>query len=400
MAPHHPRQLHANVLDIASRQQALNYAPGDAYSYTNTGYNLLAILVGRVAGQSLAEFTHDRIFVPLGMSSTQWRDDFHRIVPNRAIAYSQAGGTVRELMPFENAHGNGGLLTTVGDLLRWDANFTAMKVGGPALIRAELQQGRLNDGRTIAYAAGLEALTHKGLREVSHSGSTAGYQAWLGRYPDQALSVAVLCNTTASSPTAMGHAVADIYLGGLLHTDPLPPAVAVDPATLKADAGLYVSDRDHSVMRLDYSNGHLQIGGGTVLRPLSPSSFANESNLLTYEFVAGATGKAPRFRVMDPFGGRFYEKVEPADPTRADLEPLIGEYVSDEAEVTFKITLEQDRLVLHRRPDTSIPLTPTYRDAFSSSAGSVRFLRDAAGHVTEMSIGEDRMWDLRLRRVK
>ena len=73
--------------------------------------------------------------------------------------------------------------------------------------------------------------------------------------------------------------------------------------------------------------------------------------------------------------------------------------MSDEAEVTFKVTVEQGKLFLHRRPDTVLLLTPTYRDAFNSTAGSVRFLRDATSRVTEMSIGEDRMWDLRLRKV-
>ena len=79
---------------------------------------------------------------------------------------------------------------------------------------------------------------------------------------------------------------------------------------------------------------------------------------------------------------------------------MTGEYTSDEAEVTLRVSLEQDRLVIHRRPDSKIELTPTYRDGFSSSLGSVRFIRDATGRAIEMSIGEQRVWDLRLRRVR
>ncbi len=115
------------VLEIASQQKSLNYKPGDDWSYTNTGYNLLAILVQRVSGKSLARFTHDNIFVPLDMQTTSWRDDFQRIVPNRAIAYEQSGGVQRQIMPFENAYGNGGLLTTVDDLLRWNARALAAR---------------------------------------------------------------------------------------------------------------------------------------------------------------------------------------------------------------------------------------------------------------------------------
>jgi hypothetical protein len=97
--------------------------------------------------------------------------------------------------------------------------------------------------------------------------------------------------------------------------------------------------------------------------------------------------------------GNYYEKVEPVKPASAELEAT-GEYLSDEAEVTLKVSVDHGGLVIHRRPDTSIPLTPTYRDGFSSTLGSVRFIRNAEGRVVEMSIGEQRVWDLRLRRTQ
>lgn len=78
---------------------------------------------------------------------------------------------------------------------------------------------------------------------------------------------------------------------------------------------------------------------------------------------------------------------------------MAGEYRSDEAEVTFIVALERDGLVIHRRPDATIPLQPTYRDGFRSSLGSVRFLRDSTGRVIELSLGDPRVWDLRFRRV-
>jgi CubicO group peptidase (beta-lactamase class C family) len=388
-----------NVLEIASRQKALNYTPGAEYSYTNTGFNLSAILVGRVSGKSLAEFTKERIFMPLGMTSTEWRDDFQRIVHNRAIAYTQTGGVTRQEMPFENAHGNGGLLTTVSDLLRWNRNFTEMKVGGQTFVHAQHEQGRLNDGRTIAYAAGLMVLTHKGLHEVSHSGSTAGYRGWLGRYPDQGLSVALLCNTAAANPTQLGHAVADLYLASVIQ-HPAEPSVQIDVAGLQAKAGLYRSVRDHTVLSVDVKDGHLELDRRGALKPVSAKSFqasGEESPLV--EFDTDAAGKARMRLLTEGDEGNYYEKVERVNPSRSELESMTGDYVSDEAEVTLTVSLEQNGLVIHRRPDAKMPLTPTYRDGFSSSLGSVRFIRDAGGHVTEMSIGEQRVWDLRLRRV-
>lgn len=125
---------HAHVLDIVSRQKALNFTPGAQYSYSNTGYNLSAIIVSRVSGMSFADFTSQRIFKPLGMTHTSWRDDFTRIVKHHAIAYEQIPQGFHQEMPFENVHGNGGLLTTVGDLLLWNENFVAPKVGDAAFL--------------------------------------------------------------------------------------------------------------------------------------------------------------------------------------------------------------------------------------------------------------------------
>jgi CubicO group peptidase (beta-lactamase class C family) len=354
---------HAHVLDILSRQKSLNYPPGAEYSYTNSGYNLAAILVGRVAGKPLAEFTREAIFAPLGMTSTSWRDDFHRIVKGRAIAYAQTGNSVRQLMPFEDVHGNGGLLTTVGDLLRWNQNFTTAQVGGRAFLDQQVQQATLTDGRTIAYAAGLMVLHYKGLDEISHSGTTAGYNAWLGRYPRQGLSVAVLCNSSAANGTQLGHAVADLYLGDAARPVTPPP---MKPAT----AGLYRSVRDHSVVEIGAQSRN-EFDGDRMRIP------------------------------SEADGGTWYERVDRWTPSAAELEALAGEYTSDEAEVTLRVAVEQGRVTIHRRPDSVIELTPTYKDGFRSpSLGSVRFLRDAAGHVNELSVSESRVWDLRFRKTR
>jgi CubicO group peptidase (beta-lactamase class C family) len=102
-----------DILRIAVRQKSLNHAPGAAWSYTNTGYDLLAIMVGRVSGKSLADLSRERIFQPLGMTHTHWREDFRRITPGRAIAYTPTADGYREFMPLEKGYGPGGLLTTV-----------------------------------------------------------------------------------------------------------------------------------------------------------------------------------------------------------------------------------------------------------------------------------------------
>jgi CubicO group peptidase (beta-lactamase class C family) len=377
---------HDDVLDIVGRQRALNYAPGAEYSYTNTGYNLAAILVGRVAGRSFAEFTREAIFEPLGMSSSSWRDDFRRVVPNRAIAYAPAGASFTLDMPFEHVHGNGGMLTTVGDLLRWAANSTDPKVGGRALVESQVRRGVLTDGRVTDYAAGLVVGAWRGVREISHSGATAGYRGWLARYPDQGLSVAILCNAGDANPTQLGRDVAAIYLEGALPQPPAAPAPAT-VAGLQGMAGLYRNLRTHTAVTAAVEDGRLRLGGA-VFTPVSPDTFVNGDARLV------ASGS--RLRADD---GTLFERVEPANPAASELQVLVGDYSSDEAQATLRVALEGGLLRVQNRPGTWIPLRPTYRDAFAAPGmGVVRFLRDGSGNVTEASVSQDRVWDLRFKR--
>jgi CubicO group peptidase (beta-lactamase class C family) len=314
---------HAHVLDILSRQRSLNFMPGEQWSYSNSGYNLSAVIVSRVSGKAFAEFTRERIFTPLGMTRTSWRDDYTRVVKDRAIAYSERGGEFRTNMPFENVHGNGGLLTTVGDLLRWDQNPVVKKVGDDEFLRIQHQEGTLNSGKPHGYALGLFIGEHKGLKAVSHSGSTAGYRAHLIRLPDQRVSVAVLCNAANANATQYAEQVADLYLAGQLKSTTTPEP---NPGR----------------------------------RPAAPSNLR-----LTPE----------------------------------QLSAYAGTYYSDEAEATYVVVADGDKLSLKRRPDVVTALTPTGTDTFSGGAATIKFIRDASGTVTEISVAVSRVFDMRFRKT-
>jgi len=93
------------------------------------------------------------------------------------------------------------------------------------------------------------------------------------------------------------------------------------------------------------------------------------------------------------------EKVERAKPSQAEMQAVAGDYVSDEAETKLEVVLTPKGLEIHQRPDTVYPLKPTYAGGFECELGSIRFLRDASGHVTGLSLGDSRMWDLRFQRV-
>jgi CubicO group peptidase (beta-lactamase class C family) len=243
----------ADALDMIVRQRTLNYAPGTEWSYTNSGYNLAAMMVERLSGQTFAAFTRQRLFQPLGMGSTGWRDDFRAVLPGRATAYSRDGGGWRQEMPFEDAHGNGGLLTTVGDLLIWNQALEADRFGlGTALTGRAM----LTDGSPTNYGLGLFLEQRPGRREVSHGGATAAYRAFAGRHwlsgevaSDQApVSTAVLCNAGSADAARIARGAVDAVLGppppsppATLAAAPSGPASPIGPAD-RAIAGRWTSD--------------------------------------------------------------------------------------------------------------------------------------------------------------
>jgi CubicO group peptidase (beta-lactamase class C family) len=381
---------HAHVLDFVSRQRMLNFEPGTRWSYSNTGYNLAAILVGRVSGMSFADFTKARIFQPLGMNDTSWRDDHTRIVKRRAIAYSEQKAVFSTLMPFENVHGNGGLLTTVGDLMTWNANFVNPVVGDARFVADMERRATFNDGREHEYALGLYVDTYRGRREVDHSGGTAGYVAHLSRYPESGVSIAVMCNVTSGNATNNAKAIADLLL---------PPGRAADsPASepLNAEegpryAGLYRSLKPAGVVTISVQKDRLVANAFGALTRVARHRF-DAGGAYVLEFDG-------RFlRVTDEFGtADDYERVEPWKPGVEELKPIAGRYVSDELQLTVQVTMDGDRLIV-RRSGVTLALIPVFPDGFQSGAGWVLVRRDAAGRVMGLSVNQERVWDLRFTR--
>jgi CubicO group peptidase (beta-lactamase class C family) len=231
----------AQFLDLVSRQRGLNFAPGTQFLYSNTGYALLSIVVKRASGKTLREFAAERIFHPLQMTSTEFRDDHTIAVAPRAVGYQRVDSAYRASEPQIDVVGDGGVYSTVEDLVKWDANFETGKVGGRAGVALLETPGTASGTDRIPYALGLTVGAYRGLHTVSHSGAYGGYRTAFVRFPDQRLTVITLCNV-ASAPATLAHQVATIYLGPLM----TPQAASIDlqgalsqapPSQGRAEAG-------------------------------------------------------------------------------------------------------------------------------------------------------------------
>jgi CubicO group peptidase (beta-lactamase class C family) len=384
-----------DLLHIASRQRALNFDPGTAYSYTNTGFNIATILIERALndGTTFQEFTREAIFEPLKMTHTRWRDDFRAVVPNRALAYGLRAGVWIQDTPVENIIGAGGMLSTVGDWLLWNENFTHAKVGGPEIVKMQQTPATLAGGKTITYAAGLTIGIFDGFREVSHGGSTGGYRTWIGRYPEKGVSVAVMCNSAQANPTQLGRETARLWTGGVPASNPSP--VAVDPAALEELTGMYRKVRDNTVAELRVRDGKLMFDR-LALIPVGAAEFsAGQGKFL---FQNG------RLNEVTPDGDTAYERVESTHPSDSELAALAGKYDSGETGSTLTVSAKGRDLTLAIGWNKPVRLRPTFRDAFMmenvGGATSIVFHRDQAGKVIGLSAGDNRVWDLRFTRIE
>ncbi len=377
------------VLDLVSRQRDLNFKPNDQYLYSNTGYTLLGIIVKRASGKSLAEFSRQNIFEPLGMKHTQWRDDYTRIVKGRATAYSRGAGDVyRQDMPFTNVYGNGGLLTTVGDLMIWwDALYNDQL--GQGLLTQLTTAGVLNNRHTIGYALGVSNDSYRGLRMITHSGSTAGYRALLASFPESRTTVAVLCNNAAANASAHARSVADIVLAAQLA--PATRRSEVKAATninLDGYVGLWRNPSTDDIYRLSAQDGRL-MGGGIELIPTGRNSFHDVRRNAAVTVVQ--TGGATTLRVPgDDTPVIELVKVAEVNPDAVRLQEYAGTYTSPELGVTLLIDVGNGNLIIKRRLQSDMTIVPAYADAFTNF-GSWMFTRDATGQVNGVSYSQGRV---------
>lgn len=386
----------ADVLQITARQRALNFTPGTAWSYTNTGFNLLALIVQRVSGMPFVDFTREHLFAPLGMTHTQWRDDFRRVVPHRAIAYHRVSpGVYEQMMPFEDTYGHGGLLTTVGDLLRWNQALDEGRLGA-FVTKAMQTRTLLSNGQPTVYARGLFLRHYHGVPEISHDGATAGYRAWLGRYPDQHVSMAILCNADDAIPSHYAHALADAYVSG---AKPEPSTfTSAPPASL---AGVYASERDGVPLRLVLHKGRLRTDNDLFVNMGPHGTFALEH---ADGLVASTGAVLPdgRLRLDAEGDATFYVRKSAYAPTPAELARIAGRFHNDEVPVTYLVTAVAGGLqvVAEGRPGKRQLFVPAYSDAFIAGDVMLRPTRDADGQVTGIRISDDRVWNLPFDRVR
>ena len=399
------------LLRILARQRGLNFTPGAESVYNNGGYVMLADIVRRVSGQSLADFADVNIFKPLGMTSTRFFDDPAAIVPNRVSNYYRDNGIWRLEGPprARGAVGNSGLLTTARDLLRWVENFTAVRVGSAAMLTDMQTATRLANGAPTMWGLGFEIGEHRGLRYVGHGGGDRGISTYVGWYPDGGLGIAIMSNTDDGTyASELTRRVAEVLLADRLTPIPAdekraPPNVSVPESELRAKEGLYGKPTPGDFVRAFVRDGKLVLdtaAGEAPLTPASASRFVIAATPIVVDFLPA--GSAPPRELRVTGAGPQPEilgRLERFAPSRDDLQAYVGDYATPDIDTTYTVAVADSGLVIRRLGRPDIRLEPTFKDTFSGLAAP-SFTRDARGVVTGFVHSSAGVRNLRFDRVR
>jgi CubicO group peptidase (beta-lactamase class C family) len=392
------------ILAMAFAQRSLNFKPGAEHLYSNTGYNLLAELVTRIERTPFADWMEQRVFRPLGMTSSRFRDDVTRVFPNRAHGYTPGGdGRGRLAANGLTAQGSSSLFSTVDDLLRWLTNFDTRAVGGAAIERMRTT-GRLNDGSEVVYAYGISRGQLRGLTTWSHSGSWASFSTFVLHIPAERIGVVVLANTAINTSRA-AHDLAEALLGPAAVVPasdlPAPPAV---PARLLAEyEGLYRLGPGWYVRITRQDDGLRTQATGESAFPMTPRSereFWVEGYQAMMRFGRDSAGRVSRLDYREIRAPRL---LPGRPPTRGELAALVGEYWSAELETGYRVELADSGLQVRHPRHGRMPLTWLHGNDFRGSAWflrSVEFTRDSLGGGTSFAVSGARYREIRfVRRV-
>ena len=387
-----------DVARLLFRQAELNFAPGDRFLYSSSGY-------------TLPEFAKERIFDPLGMAHTHFQDDYGIVVKDRAYSYARQPDGKYQYVALSSSSS---LFSTVGDLARWDENFYTGEVGGPALLAQMQEKGKLNNGNEIDYASGLEIGKYRGLRTVEHAGGDAAYRTNILRFPDQRFSVVVLANAGDVNATALSFKIADIYLEDRLQPTPDKPSlgdkpeVTIDPKVLDAYVGDYElqdelrpgfivsfsKDKDHLVARAT---------GQSSLPMYAVSNTAFRLRVVPAKVVFDdpTEGGKTQNAILHQDGASLpMRRILITQPTAKRLKAYEGQFYSAELGVTYDVFVRDGALKVHY-PRGDIDLEPIGNDAFAGAfpIGSLKFVCGADGECNALSIDDGRVQNLRFVRV-
>lgn len=390
----------AEALSIITRQTGLNFTPGTAFEYSNSGFIVLAEVVARVSGMPFSAFTTERIFKPLGMTSTRFVDGPGTVVASKAYSYGLRGDSYVKRPVNHTIVGSTGLNTTVEDLCKWAMNFTSPVVGDRALMDRMERSGKVTSGEPFSYGLGLDRKDYRGQHLIYHGGGDAGYRSYIVRIPEHQFVVAIASNAFEFIHVEAAEKAIDYFLADEVRASEArlekKPAARSNYDALAGDYELFPG-RIFSLKHADAGLA-LQLPGSGALIPLLETAentfqWTNKHDYFTFHLGANTIADGMDYHIYDFIWRGPRVTLKPVDAASIRQEEFTGSYVSKELGVVISVGIAESGLVVSGHRNGPIPMQPFQPDEFitgESHLGHLAFVRDAEGVITACVVSGNR----------
>ena len=343
------------IVKLLSRQKSLNFTPGTKFSYSNSGYVLLAVIVERLTGMTLNEFATENIFRPLGMTHSRFRDRPDLVIPHCVKGHHDDGTEYTLVNSDPCTYGSGGLRSTARDLVKFMPQYVNPTLVSKTLMdEIYLHIPPLADGTVTNYACGVRINELLGHKYYHHGGVNGGFRAFSVIFPDDDLVIAVNTNTYNIPIETAGRDVARVVLG-------LPERKIGDLEEFRgagqAEAGYYLSAKTGRRMQIKVEGGNAFVkfmGKWAPLTHLGDNLYKMGRRNITFAF--GETLTVDQEGAVDTLTRLTAETKTPED--------YVGTYYSSESMGTLRVTNENGSLILTTPGNDRLELHQTQKDTF------------------------------------
>jgi CubicO group peptidase (beta-lactamase class C family) len=414
-----------HIIKILSKQQALNFKPGDKYCYSNSNYTMLAEIVKAASGKTLRQFTDSAIFKPLGMTNTHFHDDYEEIEKNRSYSYNRKDST-----HFSNAiisysvAGATSLYTNINDMSKWVMNFYDPKAGDAKDIEMLTTPGKLNNGKELEYALGIGKNTYKGWRQYLHAGGDAGYRTQVDVFPDLKMGFIVFSNVGDFNPFEKVYAMADLFINDTttkkedeVKIDQRDSIAAVlkDTLSIKKFTGYYIGEEGFPV-RISLKNNKLcyQFFNGTsfLIKPFWEGDLIKESKdtfsladiIPEVKVIFSINIKDTTVHIITPDEEfKLNKYINDTLQTNEVLKKYTGYYYCPELDCKYGIVLKNNHLYLTNSKYNDVKLTLIGQDHLLNDSRWIKHImmkRDSKSNITGFEVNQSRIKHLIFNKIE
>ncbi|MGH1433197.1 MAG: serine hydrolase domain-containing protein [Lewinella sp.] len=382
------------IQELMFKQKGINNIPGEKVLYSNTNYVLLKLIIERVSGRKIHEFSQQELFAPLEMTHTFYRSNLEEVIENRAYSYYKNNETYQQPKSLTLCVGAGGMGSTIEDLAKWSDVFLNPNHKFHYLKEFITELDTLNNGELMKHARGMFVAPYKGYTSYNHSGRDLGMRSQFICIPDKNLAIIVFTNSEHINAVNISYQILDLFLEGE-SIEQKENQFSHSVKQLREFEGAYQELNSDLTMKVFVENDTLKAissfgRDATPLISTGVNSLARIDNpSIVYTFHPNEKSDIDLY--VDFGGAGFYfERITLELNPNQNLVDYIGSYYADELDVTYFISIENNKLVLSYPNNENITIKEGVTDTFGANRRTkYSFHRNNEGKVISFEVASE-----------